>query len=114
MERNELGSGTTLTLHMTGEHRMLTGAVGSNCNSLDLIKRNLILPPAVQLRRPRRLVLAMCSRFPSWAAEPAAAHRALCGRPFPNRAAHFSPRSRARVLAERGFDSGVNLQFQMA
>jgi hypothetical protein len=26
IERNELGSGTTLTLHMTGEHRMLTGA----------------------------------------------------------------------------------------
>lgn len=26
MERNEPGSGTTPTLHMTGEHRMLTGA----------------------------------------------------------------------------------------
>lgn len=26
MERNESGSGTTPTLHMKGEHRMLTGA----------------------------------------------------------------------------------------
>jgi len=26
MKRNEPGSGTTSTLHMTGEHRMLTGA----------------------------------------------------------------------------------------
>ena len=40
----------------------------SNCNLLNLIERNLIVPPVVKLRRPRRFMVGNLLRYFQFAA----------------------------------------------